>query len=121
MRLRTLAHKLHGTQHSKVRQPPKVAEPFYSSYAWRTLVEQIKQSRWPRLLAMYGHCCEDRECTAVHSRWKRIFFDHIIERKDNPNLALDASNIIGRCGSSHTKKTAQSRANRYRSSVVSGG
>jgi len=44
----------------------------------------------------------------------RIFFDHVLERKDRPDLALVKSNIMGRCGSSHSRKTAIERARRQR-------
>ena len=48
-----------------------------------------------------------------HSRKTRIFFDHIKERRDFPELELVKSNIMGRCGSSHSRKTAAERAKRY--------
>ena len=54
------------------------------------------------------------QCKARHSRDMRIFFDHVLERKDRPDLALVKSNIVGRCGSSHSRKTAIERARRQR-------
>jgi 5-methylcytosine-specific restriction enzyme A len=110
--LRTIRTKLRPSTHVKVRQPEKKADGFYSSPEWRALCESIKAERWPRLLAARGHCCEDPDCRAVHRRETRIFFDHVKERRDYPELALVKSNILGRCGSSHSRKTTQVRRHR---------
>lgn len=92
--------------------PPKLVDPFYHSPEWRALCGEIRGERWPRLMEKRGHCCEDPECQAVHTASTRIFFDHVIERRDRPELQLMKSNIIGRCGSSHTRKTAEERRQR---------
>ena len=89
--------------------PPKLVDPFYHSAAWRALCAEIRSERWPNLLKRKGHCCEDGECTAKHSPQTRIFFDHVIERRDRPDLQLVKANVIGRCGSSHTRKTLEER------------
>jgi hypothetical protein len=54
----------------------------------------------------------------VHGKHIRIFFDHVKERRDFPQLALVKANIMGRCGSSHTRKTAQARAARYHTGPI---
>lgn len=90
----------------------KQVDPFYLSPEWRQLVAEIKRERWPRLMATQGHCCEDPECRAQHTSQTRIFFDHVLERRDRPDLELVKSNIMGRCGSSHTTKTLRERARR---------
>lgn len=112
-KLRTIGQKLRPSRAIKVRLPDKVVDPFYLSPEWRALCEEIKRERWPRLLVTKGHCCEDPTCRAEHDRHTRIFFDHLKERRDYPHLALVKSNIMGRCGSSHTSVTAQRRKQRY--------
>jgi 5-methylcytosine-specific restriction protein A len=114
VKLRTLAHKLRPSTQFKVRTPDKIVDPFYVSPEWRGLCDQIKRERWPRLLAIKGHCCEDPKCTAQHTPQTRIFFDHVKERRDHPELALVKGNIMGRCGSSHTRKTADERRRRLK-------
>jgi len=111
--LRSKGRKLGPPMRGKLRPAPKVADSFYHSPAWRLLCEEIKQERWPHLLATQGHCCEDHECKVRHGRKTRIFFDHIKERRDFPELELVKSNIMGRCGSSHSRKTAAERAKRH--------
>lgn len=104
--------KLRPSTRFKMRLPQKQVDPFYTSPEWRALVDDIKQERWPQLLATRGHCCEDPDCTARHTSGGRIFFDHLLERRDRPDLALVKANILGRCGASHSKKTAAARAKR---------
>lgn len=111
--LRPGKQKLRPSGRAKVAIPQKTVDPFYVSTEWRGLCEQIKRERWPRLRRMQGHCCEDPECTAQHRPDARIFFDHIQERRDAPHLELVKSNIMGRCGSSHSRVTAERRRRRY--------
>jgi 5-methylcytosine-specific restriction protein A len=112
-RLRCIGRKLQPSSRFKVRLPDKQADSFYCSPAWRALCDEIKQERWPHLKATQGHYCEDPACTARHSIATRTFFDHVKERRDRPDLALVKSNIMGRCGASHSAKTAQVRARRH--------
>lgn len=112
MALRSMGRKLGPPTRAKLKLKPKAAESFYLSPEWRLLCEEIKRERWPHLLATRGHCCEDPGCRAPHTPETRIFFDHVLERKDGPILALVKSNILGRCGSSHSRKTAAARARR---------
>jgi 5-methylcytosine-specific restriction protein A len=112
-KLQTLRNKLAPSRQALVRVPPKQADSFYTSPPWRMLCEDIKRERWPLLLRTKGHCCEDATCTAQHSATTRIYFDHVRERRDCPALALVKSNVMGRCGKSHSLKTAQARRQRY--------
>lgn len=111
--LKTKRSKLKPSQRFKVKLPEKRVDPFYQSPAWLALCEMLKATRWPHLMATRGHCCEDPDCTAKHKPGGRIYFDHIEERKDAPHLALEPSNIMGRCGASHSRKSAKARAERY--------
>jgi hypothetical protein len=112
--LQARGRKLAPSTRVKLRLPEKVVDPFLLSPGWRALTEHIKAERWPRLLALRGHCCEDPTCKAQHTRSTRIFFDHVKERRDHPEFALAKDNIMGRCGASHSLKTAAARAARYR-------
>jgi len=112
-RLRVLGQKLASSTRHRLSLPGKKVDGFYTSPAWRLLCDEIKRERWPMLLQRQGHCCEDIDCRARHTPTTRIFFDHIKERRDRPDLELVKSNIMGRCGSSHSKKTAIERAKRY--------
>jgi 5-methylcytosine-specific restriction protein A len=90
----------------RVALPEKKAEPFYLSPEWRALMKHLIQVR--------GRRCED----AGHDPSKprigiRIFGDHIVERKDG-GAELDPRNIMLRCGSCHTRKTAAERGKRLR-------
>lgn len=96
------------------RVPPstkKETDPFYLSSEWREFCQFLKETRWPLLIVKRGHCCEDPECRAVHRLGQRIFFDHLVELKDGGE-PFDPGNVMGRCGSSHTKKTLRHRAAR---------
>lgn len=113
--LRSIGRKITPSGRSRLNPSAKQADGFYSSPAWQILCEEIKRERWPYLRQQRGHCCEDPDCRAQHTPATRIYFDHILERRDRPDLELVKSNIIGRCGSSHSKKTAAERAKRYHS------
>ncbi len=92
-----------------VQPPPqgKATDPYYLSpdhRAWRAAV-----------LARAGYQCQavehGRRCTKG-SPHHRLFADHIIERQDQPSLALDVANGQCLCGAHHTIKTMQARASR---------
>jgi len=87
------------------RPPPKVADPFYLSSAWRALVNQVVAER--------GKRCEDPLCKRVDRRASRVFADHVIELQDG-GAPLDKANLLLRCGSCHTRKTLAVRADRQR-------
>src|SRR5438128_1107371 len=85
-----------GTLAPRVAVPPKTAEPFYQSGAWRSLVASIKRER--------GNRCQRPGCMSSH----RVIADHIVERKDG-GADLDASNIELLCFTHHQQKTAAAR------------
>lgn len=88
-----------GRAPATVRAAPKVAELFYRSVEWRTMVKAIKRKRG-------DHC---QRCGSTH----RVIGDHIIERKDG-GAELDENNVELLCQACHNRKTAQARARRAR-------
>lgn len=50
----------------------------------------------------------------THSGTGRLYADHIVERRDRPDLALDPSNGQCLCSRHHTIKTLNERAKRMR-------
>lgn len=106
-RLATLSPRL-GTLDTRTARPPartwedrKVSEPrqgFYQSPEWRALRDRVTEQR--------GKRCEDCGRTGT-----RIYCDHIVELQDG-GAGLDDANIRLRCGSCHTRKTADARARR---------
>lgn len=88
----------------RVKPPPKQADPIYHSPEWRALIAEIIRER--------GRRCEDPEHNPASPREGiRVFGDHIKELRDGGEL-LDKANVMLRCGSCHTRKTAQARAQR---------
>ncbi|MBB2965207.1 HNH endonuclease signature motif containing protein [Methylobacterium sp. R2-1] len=80
----------------------KASEPrqgFYQSPEWRALRDGVTKQR--------GKRCEDCGRTGT-----RIYCDHIVELQDG-GAGLDETNIRLRCGSCHTRKTANARARRH--------
>lgn len=111
-KLKAIGPRIATVDTRRIKPPDKQVDPFYLSPEWRGLCDEIKRERWPALRALRGHCCEDPDCRVQHTGHERIFFDHVLERRDRPDLALAKANIMGRCGSSHTTKTARVRAAR---------
>lgn len=91
-----------GALPAKVRQAPKVAEPFYLSKAWldAKAAKRREGNVW----------CVDCGST------KRLILDHDWERKDG-GADLDLRNLKWRCAPCHNRKTAASRARRASRSV----
>ncbi len=81
----------------KVKALPKVADPFYQSPEWRTLVRDIKRERG-------AFCCM---CGSGH----RVTGDHVVEIKDGGEK-LDERNVQLLCHGCHQRKTARERARR---------
>ncbi|WP_156389695.1 HNH endonuclease [Methylobacterium sp. Leaf465] len=71
----------------------------YGSLEWRGLRDRLLRER--------GRKCEDRGRTGT-----RIYCDHVVEICDG-GAGLDVTNIKLRCGSCHTRKTADARAKRH--------
>jgi 5-methylcytosine-specific restriction enzyme A len=88
-----------------VKPAVKVAEGFYLSRPWRSLVAG--------LLAQRGRRCEACGRTGEGGKPVRIFADHIRELVDG-GAALDPRNVRLMCGSCHTTKTLAERAKRLR-------
>ena len=84
---------------ARVAAAPKVAEAFYQSAAWRSLVARVKRER--------GSWCQ-----RCGSR-RRVIADHIVERRDG-GADLDPNNIEMLCFDHHAAKTAAARARRAR-------
>jgi hypothetical protein len=83
---------------ASVKPHRKVADPFYSSREWRTLLA--------RVIARRGRRCETCGRTGC-----RIFGDHIEELQDG-GARLDEGNVRLLCGACHTTKTAARRRDR---------
>ncbi|MBX7496774.1 HNH endonuclease [Qipengyuania sp. 6B39] len=81
----------------RVRALPKVADRFYASPEWRSLVKAIKAER--------GAWCE--RCGSTH----RLIGDHKVERRDG-GADLDPANVELLCQACHNAKTAEARAKR---------
>ncbi len=104
-KLRTIGFKIRPSSRTKVKPAPKVAAPFYLSPPWRELMKQI--------IATRGRRCEDPAHDPSRPRdGVRLYGDHVIELADG-GAPLDPRNVLLRCGSCHSKKTAAARAARY--------
>lgn len=98
-KLRSLPPRLSGAA-PKLKAAPKVAEGFYTSPEWRTLVADLRRVR--------GSFCE--RCGAGG----RIIADHKVERKDG-GADLDPANVELLCAKvCHPRKTAEARRRRAR-------
>lgn len=97
-RLKTLPPRI-STIQTTIAPPPKEAEAFYLSPAWRRTVAEVIRER--------GRKCQDCGTTSG-----RIHCDHIVERKDG-GADLDKANLRLRCSKCHAVKTARERANRF--------
>lgn len=89
----------------RVKPPPKTADPWYLTpehQHWAA--EVIKRANGQ---------CQDPDHKGDR-RGHRLVADHILERRDRPDLALVVSNGRGSCYSCHTRKTAAQRAKRMR-------
>ena len=104
MPLKTLRPLLAVLEQRSAMPPVKAAADFYTSPAWRALIE--------RIIAARGRRCEDPACRRRRPA-TRVFGDHIVELIDG-GAPLDERNIMLRCGSCHTRKTAEQRAARTR-------
>lgn len=108
MSLKTIGPRL-DTLDTRTTKPPgrtwsdrRANEPamvFYGSSKWRGLRD--------RLLSECGRKCQDCGRTGT-----RIYCDHVVELQDG-GAGLAEANVWLRCGSCHTKKTADARARRY--------
>lgn len=102
-KLTTLGNRIGTLDTRRVKPPPKIADNFYLSPEWRGLMDAIIKQR--------GRICQDPDCPHPHPPITRVFGDHIKERRDGGAL-LDHTNVLLRCGSAHSRKTARERAKR---------
>jgi 5-methylcytosine-specific restriction enzyme A len=101
------------TDTRRVKPIPKVTRgerrpgPFdglYQSARWKAFAKALIKQR--------GRECQDPACTKPDfGRGEMMFCDHGIELKDGGD-PFDASQIVLRCGSCHTRKTAAERLRR---------
>lgn len=93
-----------------IKPEPKRADPFYLTPEYRAWRETV--------ISRAGRRCEDIDqrtgsrCTKAEPS-HRMFADHVIEVKDG-GAPYDPANGKCLCGSHHTFKTAQARADRLR-------
>ncbi len=91
----------HATGRGTSKNRP--GDPFYSSQAWRRL-RLRKRARDP--------LCEDCLERGVTTPGAEV--DHVLDRRDRPDLALSMSNLRTLCKSDHSRKTAKTQARRRR-------
>ncbi len=94
-----------GTLAPRISIPAKVAESFYQSGEWRSLIKMIKQVR--------GNRCQ--KCGSSN----RVIGDHKVERKDG-GADLDERNIELLCIRCHNTKTASARKARANGKATEG-
>jgi 5-methylcytosine-specific restriction protein A len=99
-RLKALQGRVGGLA-PKLAAAPKVAEPFYSSAAWKALVASRKLDG------------DYRAAKARARRGERLILDHKRERRDG-GADLDPGNTEWLTMSEHAAKTAAARARRAR-------
>lgn len=103
-RIQTLGSRVAAVDTRSAPPAPKTADSFYRSQEWRDLLDQI--------IAERGRRCEDPKHDASRPREGiRIFGDHIVEIRDGGAM-LEPCNVMLRCGSCHSRKTAEMRARR---------
>lgn len=103
-KLRAAAPRI-GALPARVRQPAKVAEGFYTSPAWRSLVARRKLD--PDYAA----------AKALARPGERLILDHKRERKDG-GADLDPANTEWLTMSEHQAKTAKARRARARGQTL---
>ena len=101
--MRNLPPRLAPLDTRIAKAPPKTADSFYVSTAWRALMARIIRER--------GRRCEAPDCQSPGAAPSRIFGDHIIELRDG-GAPLAPGNVRLLCGACHTAKTIRARAAR---------
>jgi 5-methylcytosine-specific restriction protein A len=101
--IRTAPTRIAARDTRRVKPPAKVPAPIYST-------PQYKQWR-KQVIMRAGGRCQDPQCLHPTRRPSRLFADHIVELRDN-GAPFDPANGMVRCGSCHTRKTADARARR---------
>lgn len=98
MRIPTLKPRVPTADVRRVRPPPKIAEPFYSSADWLALRDRVR--------AEAGGRCQRPGCSE-----RGLYVDHIVEIKDG-GARLDRQNCELLCAAHHQVKTHDERAKR---------
>lgn len=91
----------------RVKPPPKAADVELQTPEHRAWAEEV-------IRRANGECQDPAHIG--DRRGHRLLADHIIERRDRPDLALDVNNGRGSCWPCHTRKTAAERAKRMAAS-----
>lgn len=108
-RLRSLPPRLKAAP-SRFPSVQKQTDAELGTAAHRTWAKQVKERA--------GYRCEDPDHDPRQPRGGAgvaVYADHIEERQDAPDKALDISNGMCRCAACHTRKTHRARAERLRS------
>jgi hypothetical protein len=110
MPLHTIGNRIATMDTRRVKSPPKTVDPYYLTAehkAWR--IQVMKRAGWrcEHIDPSTGMRCTKRAPT------DRLFADHIRERKHGGDPTALA-NGRALCGSHHTAKTAQARAERVK-------
>lgn len=79
----------------RTERSTKKTDPFYRSARWQAFRRLIIQRN--------GHICAD--CGAT-KRDGNLHVDHVVPIKDDPRRAFDFGNVVCRCHSCHSRKTA---------------
>lgn len=101
-KLRAYQPRVVPTDTRRLKPPPKLPDPELNTAAWRAWRDAV--------IKRAGGVCQSKGCFRSE---KRMFADHIIERRDGGAL-YDIANGQCLCGSCHTTKTLQARVNRLR-------
>lgn len=97
--------RIAATTGRRIELPPKRVDPHYQTAEHRAWAAEGAR--------LSGGYCQDPECKTPNAKPRRLFADHIRELRDGGN-PFDPANRMMRCGSCHTRKTAEERAARLR-------
>ncbi len=103
-KLRMIGARLATLDTRKVKTPPKTVEPFYTTPEYKAWQAEV--------IARANGRCQDPHCKNPNRIGIRLFADHVDEVKDG-GAPYDPANGLARCGSCHTRKTAEARARRH--------
>lgn len=95
----------HQRRHLSKRSAKQV-DPFYSSSEWQQL--RHKRLKYDRYIC--NHC--GVKCLGKKRGQPSPHVDHVIDRKDRPDLQLDIDNLQTLCDSCHSKKTRATQLDR---------
>ena len=89
-----------GSAPPRVARAPKLADPFYHSAEWLALrAARIKDKDW-------------WQAQARAKPGERLVLDHVLERRDRPDLELDPANTQWLTHGEHQAKTAKVKGER---------